>query len=156
MSADLHHHDSVRVATTPEALYALVSDVTRTGEWSPICTGCEWDDGATGAVGDWFTGHNKTAEREWTTRSQVTAAEPGREFAWDVGEAWATWRYTLAPVDGGTELAEWWDFNDAGVAMFAERYGERAETEVEIRIAAARSGIPITLAAIKRIAETPG
>lgn len=153
MSADLHHHDSVFVATAPEALYALVSDVTRTGEWSPICIGCEWDDGATGVVGDWFTGHNRTSEREWTTRTQVTVAEPGREFAWDVGEGWVSWRYALAPVDGGTELTEWWDFNDAGVAMFAERFGERAETEVKIRIAAARSGIPVTLAAIKRIAE---
>ena len=38
--------DSISVAATPEELYALVSDVTRMGEWSPVCKACWWDDGA--------------------------------------------------------------------------------------------------------------
>ena len=60
--------------------------MTRTGEWSPVCPACWWDEGAeTGQVGVWFTGRNETPERTWETRSQVVAADRGREFAWLVG-----------------------------------------------------------------------
>ena len=34
---ELNVSDSVSVSVTPSQLYALVSDVTRMGEWSPIC-----------------------------------------------------------------------------------------------------------------------
>ena len=37
--------DSISVAVTPDELYALVSDVTRMGEWSPVCKACWWDEG---------------------------------------------------------------------------------------------------------------
>ena len=37
------------VAANPEAIYALVSDVTRTPEWSPEVVECPWLDGAEGA-----------------------------------------------------------------------------------------------------------
>ena len=48
------------VEATPEAVYDLVSDITRTGEWSPVCTSCWWDEEAdAGTVGAWFTGHNE-------------------------------------------------------------------------------------------------
>ena len=33
----LTHRESILVTATPEAVYDLVSDVTRTGEWSPVC-----------------------------------------------------------------------------------------------------------------------
>jgi ribosome-associated toxin RatA of RatAB toxin-antitoxin module len=92
------HAESIVVATSPEALYDLVSDVTRTGEWSPVCTACWWDEGATGQVGDWFTGHNETPERTWETRSQVAVADHGREFA---GWSAASWRA------GGSSCSRW-------------------------------------------------
>jgi Polyketide cyclase / dehydrase and lipid transport len=147
------HSDSVVVASSPEALYDLVSDVTRTGEWSPVCVGCWWDEGATGQVGDWFTGRNETPARTWETRSQVAVAERGREFAWLVGGRLARWGFTLEPVADGTRLTESWEFLPAGQELFVERYGDQAPAQVEERTAAAHAGIPATLAAIKRIAE---
>jgi transcription elongation factor len=150
----LRYAESVVVHASPEALYDLVSDVTRTGEWSPVCRACEWDEGATGAVGDWFTGHNDDGTRAWDTRSQVAAADRGREFAWLVGEAWIRWGYTLVPVEGGTELTESWDFLPAGLQRFHDRYGDDAQRTIEDRTRAAHDGIPKTLAAIKRIAES--
>jgi hypothetical protein len=150
----LTHSASVVVATSPEALYALVSDVTRTGEWSPVCRECWWDEGATGQAGDWFTGRNDNGVRTWETRSQVVAAEPAREFAWMVGGTWIRWGYTLAPVDGGTELTESWEFLPAGLQRFHDRYGEDAQREIDERTHAAHEGIPVTLEAIKRIAES--
>lgn len=39
---------SIEIAATPEQVYAVVSDVSRTGEFSPECRGAEWLDGAAG------------------------------------------------------------------------------------------------------------
>jgi hypothetical protein len=150
----LTYSASVVVHTSPEALYDLVSDVTRTGEWSPVCRACEWDEGASGQVGDRFTGHNDNGTRQWDTRSEVVVADPGREFAWMVGERWIRWGYTLAPVDGGTELTESWEFLPAGLQRFHDRYGDDAQREIDERTQAAHEGIPLTLQAIKRIAES--
>jgi hypothetical protein len=149
----LTHSDSIVLAASPEALYDLVSDVTRTGEWSPVCRACWWDDGATGQVGDWFTGRNEVPDRTWETRSQVVAADRGREFAWLVGGRFARWGFRLEAVDGGTLLTESWEFLAAGHDRFADLYGDRAPEQVADRTRAAHEGIPATLAAIKRIAE---
>jgi Polyketide cyclase / dehydrase and lipid transport len=145
--------ESIAVASTPDELYALVSDVTRTGEWSPICKACWWDEGSVAQVGSWFTGRNETAERTWETRSQVVAADPGREFAWEVNNGWVRWGYTFEQEGDCTWLTESWVFHPAGLAGFRERYGERADQEIMARHAAATTGIPATLAAIKRAAE---
>ena len=147
------HSGSVVVAVSPETLYDLVSDVTRTGEWSPICRACWWDDGHSGQVGDWFTGRNEVPGRTWETHSQVVAADRGREFAWVVGGTLVRWGFVLEPVGDGTRLTETWEFLPAGQAFFAERYGDDAARQVEDRTRAAHEGIPATLAAIKRIAE---
>ena len=54
------YQESVTIVASAEALYDMVSDITRTGEWSPVCTSCWWDEGAqAGQVGAWFTWHNK-------------------------------------------------------------------------------------------------
>ncbi len=153
---DLRHAESVVVDCPPEELYDLVADVTRTGEWSPVCRACWWDEGAGPRVGSWFTGRNVTPAREWETRSQVVAADRGREFAFLVGGAWVRWGFTFSVVEGGTLLTESWEFLPAGLARFAERYGAGADAEVEERTRAAHEGIPTTLAALKAIAEGPG
>jgi len=153
VTASLTDSGSVVVATSPEALYDLVSDVTRTGEWSPVCRACWWDEGASGRVGDWFTGRNEVPGRTWETRSQVVAADRGREFAWVVGGKLVRWAFVLTPVAEGTRLTETWEFLPAGQELFRERYGDSAQAQVEDRTAAAHDGIPATLAAIKRIAE---
>ena len=35
--SSLSYSESVVVARSPEDLYDMVSDVTRMGEWSPVC-----------------------------------------------------------------------------------------------------------------------
>ncbi|NEK87454.1 SRPBCC family protein [Blastococcus saxobsidens] len=150
---ELRTAGSIVVAASPEALYDLLSDVTRTGEWSPVCVACWWDEGAAGQVGDWFTGRNVTPARTWETRSQVVVADRGREFAFVVGGSLVRWGFGFVPVDGGTEVTESWEFLPAGQAFFAERYGDAADEQIEDRTRAAHEGIPVTLAAVKRIAE---
>jgi hypothetical protein len=148
--------ESVDVQVSPEGLYALVADVTRTGEWSPVCTSCWWDeDGQVppGEVGSWFTGRNEVPGRTWETRSQVVAAEPGRAFGFEVGRGYVRWHYAFTPIADGTRLTEFWEFLPAGIAMFHERYGAEAEAQIRDRTEQALAGIPATLATIKQIAE---
>lgn len=96
---------TIHINASPEAVYALVSDVTRMGEWSPECVHCEWIDGATGpAVGAKFTGTNKLGFYKWSTSPTVTDAVPGRVFAFDAGAT--EWRYTFTADGDGTSVTE--------------------------------------------------
>lgn len=146
---------SIFINRPPEEVYALISDVTRMGDWSPVCKECWWDEGAGPTVGAIFTGRNVTPERTWETRSEIVAADPGNEFAWVVTEppTRARWGYTLNPASGGTEVTETWELPEEGQSLFQQRFPEDADAQIAARAAAAEEGIPATLAAIKKAAE---
>jgi hypothetical protein len=75
----------VQIDAAPLTVYQLISDITRMGDWSPECYQCEWLNGATTAAVDAkFRGHNRLGKARWTTDAIITAAEPGREFAFTV------------------------------------------------------------------------
>ncbi len=102
---------SAVVEAAPEKVWALVADVTRMGEWSPECAECSWVDGATGPeVGARFRGRNKRGPlARWSTTCTVTACEPGRSFAFSVGDPDSPetlWRYSFVPATGGTMVTE--------------------------------------------------
>lgn len=146
--------ESLNVPGAPEDVYALLSDVTRTGEWSQQCYRCAWDDDARG-VGARFTGWNRTPEREWHTTSEVVADVPGERFAWSVGPGRAEWGYRMERAEGADEprtlLTEYTRTTPLFETTFAERYGARAEEEKATRRKAAEAGIPVTLEAIRRV-----
>ena len=106
---------SVVINRDPQTVFAVVSDITRTGEWSPECVSGRWVGGANGpAVGAKFEGDNelKVAGRtlkKWTTTSEVTACVPGEVFEF-IAEEYTTWRYQLEAVSGGTKVTESFDF----------------------------------------------
>jgi hypothetical protein len=152
--SNLSYSESIVVARSAESLYDMVCDVTRMGEWSPVCKACWWDDGDSPRVGAWFTGRNERPERTWETRSEVVAAQRGREFAFAVNGTFARWGYTFTPVDGGTQVTESWEFLPDGIARFRERFGDDAQAQIADRIEAAHRGIPVTLAALKKTAES--
>ncbi len=151
---ELHYSESITINRPADELYDMIADVTRTGEWSPVCRACWWDEGDGPREGAWFTGRNETPARTWETRSQVVRAERGREFAFVVGGVWTRWGYTFTPLNQGTLLTESWEFLPAGLERFAELYGDDAPAQIEDRSEGAHRGIPVTLAAIKRIAES--
>jgi hypothetical protein len=152
--SNLSYSESIVINRTPEDLYDMVTDVTRIGEWSPICKAGWWDEGSAGQVGEWFTGRNVDGDTTWETRSEVVAAGRGQEFAFIVGGSLVRWGYVFAPVDGGTEVTESWEFLPGGIAMFTDRFGEDAQKYIDSRTEAAHSGIPATLAALKKTAES--
>lgn len=146
--------DSVEIAASPQAVYELVSDVARTGEWSVQTWQCVWEDPSRTGPGARFVGYNRTPHREWETTSEVVAADPGHEFSWKVLPAGTRWGYLLEPAgDGGTRLTEFTRVGEHAMEFYRERWGEDAERQVGLSHDAAQAGIPETLAAIKRIAE---
>jgi hypothetical protein len=100
------------VNADPGTLYGLVSDLPRMGEWSPENTGGKWLGGATGpTVGARFRGTNRAGVAVWATNVTVTAADPGRRFAFDVGFLGvpiSTWEYDLAGAAGSCTVTERW------------------------------------------------
>jgi len=100
------------IAAPPQALYRLVSDITRMGEWSPENKSCRWVGGATGpSVGARFKGANRRGWRRWSTICTIVAADPGRTFGFDVGFGpvpISRWTYTFAPDGEGCRVTESW------------------------------------------------
>jgi hypothetical protein len=95
------------------AIYELVADLPRMGEWSPECERVEWLHGVTGAAeGAEFVGHNRGGPFKrfrWSRHGRVLAAEPGLEFAFitdEGGRESTLWRYRFEPTDGATRVTE--------------------------------------------------
>ncbi len=101
-----------RIDASPETLYALVSDITRMGEWSPENVGGRWLGEATAAaVGARFRGSNRRGWRRWSTVCTVVTCEPGTAFAFDVDVLRipaSRWTYEFEPDDGATIVTETW------------------------------------------------
>jgi hypothetical protein len=135
-------------------VYDMIADVTRMGEWSPECRGCEWDEGAGPFVGAGFSGKNVDPTHEWQTHSQIVAAERGQEIAWVVDITSVRWTYTFTPAEGGTRVTESWEFPPAAFAKLHELFGDQADARIVSRTEMAHKGIPVTLAALKKSAES--
>ena len=104
---------TVRMDAAPEKVWALVSDVTRIGEFSPETFEAEWTRGSTGPeVGAYFKGHvkrNGVGPTYWTP-CQVTASVPGERFEFRVGTeevAVNNWGYRIEPDGDGSRVTEY-------------------------------------------------
>jgi hypothetical protein len=160
------------VAASPDEVYAVVSNLSRSSEWSPECVGGTWIKGRPAEVGSVFRGENRRApdvvawapvvRGTWFTESEVVAAEPGRTFQWSMrtqaGEKQdSIWAYDVVPAgDGGTVLTHRFrmgrategirgivaDMDDRGRERFFVDWGEKVAADLET-----------TLARIKRVVE---
>lgn len=154
------HSDSIIVSRPAADVYAIVSDVTRIGELSPVCTSGTWDDAAqAGKDGAWFTGHNAIGEFTWDTRCQVISADPSREFAFvnhgPKGNAeLVRWGFNLDESGGETTVTESWQVLPAYPGFVT---ADDPDADVASRLdgmaVMARDGIRDTLANLKKVAE---
>lgn len=99
------------IEASPEAVYDLIADITRTPERTPDVVSCEWVDGATGpAVGARFKAVNHQGRGpNWANKPVVTVADPGREFSFSRTEPFAgtiLWRHRFEPEGTGTRMIE--------------------------------------------------
>jgi hypothetical protein len=103
------------VAASLEAVWRVVADVTRTGEWSHECHSVDRLGGATSPVpGARFRGGNKSLWWRWARISEVTAVEHGRVLAWRTIPTGrfvdsTVWRITLEPLPTGTRIVQTYD-----------------------------------------------
>src|ERR1700720_4676374 len=99
---------SREIAAAADRLWAMVSDVTRMGEWSPENESATWLGGADGPQpGAKFRGRNRNGKKKWETEATVVEAEPGRRFSFRVTAAGfkvAEWRYAFEPTDTGCRV----------------------------------------------------
>lgn len=147
---------SIEIAAPPGAVYSLVSDITRMGEWSPECRSCRWIRGASGPeVGARFLARNKGRRGpSWYTFPVVTEADPGRSFAFNrsgPGIGSYTWRYTFEPSQGGTKLTESYQVEKplpSAMAWLTQKWVGSANRDDDLR-----DGMQVTLQRIKAAAE---
>ena len=148
---------SIEVAAPPEAVYDLVADITRMGEWSPECYRCEWTRGAVGpAVGAHFKARNKGRRGpSWFNTPVVTVAERGRAFAFNrsgPGIGSYTWRYTMEPSGAGTKLTEAFEAErplGAAMTWLTMKWTGSSNRDDDLR-----EGMQTTLARVKAAAES--
>ena len=100
------------VAAPTDAVWRVVADVTRVGEWSHECRRVEWLDGATRAApGVRFRGLNKAGPWTWSRINEIVAADPPHTFVWRTVSTRlfpdsTEWRIALDPVEGGTRIVQ--------------------------------------------------
>ncbi|MFN0025808.1 MAG: SRPBCC family protein [Acidimicrobiales bacterium] len=148
--------DSVAIAASPEAVFALVTSMERYGEWSSENTGGYWRKGAdgvpgTGKVGDQFVGVNRQGEREWKAAVEIIEVDPPRAFAFVTGGVEmniALWRYQIEPTEGGCRLTESYELRTQPPQML-----EGGQAAMDERITANVASIRATLTGIKAAAE---
>ena len=115
------------IAAKAEDIYALVSELTRMGEWSPEATGGRWLKGATGPkVGAKFLGENASDGRSWKTLATVTEAQVAQRFAFRVtahGLKVADWSYDIADQGNGhCQVIEHWVDRRGAFVMLVSRF----------------------------------
>ena len=147
-------HGSVLVeGATPEQIWNLVSDVTRTGEWSPENTGSRWRGGATGpAVGARFQGTNRNGVFIWRTTALVIAADRGRRFAFDVsalGVPISRWDWSMTLAEGGTTVALDWTDRRSGPLGAAMRRSALVFTGASMDKSHVQANIDASLARLR-------
>ncbi len=103
----------IDIEASADVVYGILTDLSRISELSPECYRSEWEGGATGpAVGAHFRGYNRNGGHEWDQECIVVAADPGREWAFEVpaddGRA-TTWRYAIESTESGCSVTESFD-----------------------------------------------
>ncbi|GAA1737671.1 SRPBCC family protein [Aeromicrobium alkaliterrae] len=96
---------SIDIAAPPAAVWAVVSDLKRMGEWSPQCRRMIIRGGEV-TQGTRTININRQGWKFWPTRSYVKVFEPERSLALKIAENGTVWTYDLEPTAAGTRLTE--------------------------------------------------
>ncbi len=103
---------SVVIRAPISAVWNVISDVTRVGEWSGECQGCTWVGDANSAVpGAQFRGRNRRGSMRWTRLNEVVRAEAPHTLAWRTVARFpyldsTEWQLCLTEVAAETQVTE--------------------------------------------------
>ena len=119
-----HASVDVIVDAPPTAVWEVVGDPRRTGEWSHECLEVGFADGATApAVGVRFRGRNQVGKTGWSRTCEIVGFEPGREISWRTVPAGmyrdsTIWTITVEPEgSGGSRITERYEVVKLGPVM---------------------------------------
>lgn len=142
------------IAAPADKVWALISDVTRVGEWSPETTACKWLGDAKGpAVGARFAGTNRIGKKAWTTGCTVVECVPGASFAFEVKAGpfkIARWSYRIIPDGDSCSVTETWTDRRGPLAT---KLGKPV-SGVSDRATHNREGMQATLAKLATVAQS--
>lgn len=144
------------IAAPANDVYALVSDLPGFSRLAAEFERGSWLDGATeAAVGVRFRGHNRRGLSRWSTTVTVTAADPGKCFAFDVelrGLPIASWRYDIVTTGATGCLVEesTWDRRPGWMVPIGNLL-----VGIRSRTAHNQRNIEHTLRQLKQAAERP-
>lgn len=130
---------SLSMNADPDRIWALLSDPTRIGRYSPETFEGEWTGGATGpAVGARFRGHVRRNGRGpvYWTPCVVTGCVPGELFEFSVGRAdrpVIRWGYQLTPTSDGTDVREYFAGEPSKLFKLYWAIAGRARTRTNLR-----------------------
>jgi len=100
------------IAAPADAIWALVTDLPRMGEWSSENLGGKWLKGAVGpAPGATFRGANRNGIYWWKTKAIVQECIPGERFSFRVtslGIPVSEWTYEFEATEAGCRVTESW------------------------------------------------
>ena len=143
------------IGAPAEKVWAMVSELTRMGQWSPENEAASWLRGATGPQsGATFRGTNRNGKKKWKTVGTIVDMEPGRLFTFRitaVGFKVAEWRYIFETIPTGCRVTETW-IDQRG--HIAKALGKPV-SGVEDRAAHNRGTMEQTLERLKATAESP-
>lgn len=146
--------ESIHVNAPPQAVWDMVTDLRRMGEWSGQARGGWWLSRRGPALGSRFLGLNRLGRARWVTTTKVIRFEAPSVFAFRTEQNRAVWVYVLqSDGNGGTTLVHRRELPDGRPAMARAvarmLFGGAAKYDSTVS-----PGMQNTLSNIKRIAES--
>lgn len=142
----------ITINARADTVYSLITDLATLAELAEETTAMRWTRGDSAQRGAVFKGSNRNGSHTWTTTCNITEAEPGRLFAWDVHSGpvpVARWQYEITPSDTECHVTEsMWDHRPG----WLRRIG-RYLTGVPDRESANADHMRVTLQRLKETAE---
>jgi len=117
---------SIEINATPEAVWAVLTDVQQFPEWEPNVTKVEGE----ATAGNKITIHTKFSDRAFpVTVSEFT---PHSRMVWSSGMPFGLFKgartFTLTPLNGGTKITTHEEFSGLLLPMFKGQIGDLQPT----------------------------
>ena len=146
---------SLRIEATPEAVYAIVTDIAQMGRLSPECTGGQWLGRRHRARGGRpLQGQQQARPGQVVDHEHRGRGRAGRAFSFETAQSGAQWTYRMEPDGDGTLVTE-------SRAMFKARpllakvFATLLLGGIEDHDDEMRDGMRQTLERLKAVAEAP-
>jgi uncharacterized protein YndB with AHSA1/START domain len=160
--AELHVQVTVDLEVPPEPAWALLTDPTRIGEFSPECVAARWiEESDQAVVGSRFEGTNQMVLAdgqvfEWVRPCAVTRCEPPLFYEYVAHDRWdqpaTEWKFEIEPTSNGCRLTQSMRALPgglSGIRLAADADPSSARALLDHRIPQLRRGMVETLQRVK-------